>query len=152
MAITCSASCNVPSPATTNAEPSYQLAAARTAACTSQLARKGGDARISGHGKGLASSEAAVELGAVFAAHCAAALATAISREGLEAALASRDQIGQAKDLRMAHHQLSATEAFELARTAAQDLNVELRETTQAAHGKPSNVCSRGHSQVPASS
>jgi hypothetical protein len=73
----------------------------------------------------------AVEIGAVFATHCATVLAAVIAREGFEAALASRDVIGQAKGILMERHRLTATGAFELLRQGSQELNVKLREVAQ---------------------
>jgi GAF domain-containing protein len=74
----------------------------------------------------------AVALAAVFATHCATVLAAAIAREGFEAALESRDLIGQAKGILMQRHQLTATGAFEQLRTCSQELNVKLREVAEA--------------------
>lgn len=72
--------------------------------------------------------EVAVELGAVFAAHCAAVLAAAIAHEGARAALESRDRIGQAKGVLMARHSVTASEAFEQLRTVSQERNIKLRD------------------------
>jgi hypothetical protein len=72
--------------------------------------------------------EESVQLGEVFAAHCTTTLAAAIAREGADAALASRDLIGQAKGILMATEQITATEAFDLLRRTSQDLNVKLRD------------------------
>jgi AmiR/NasT family two-component response regulator len=69
-----------------------------------------------------------VALGELFAAHCTATLAAAISREGAAAALASRDLIGQAKGILMVTQQVSAAEAFDLLRGASQALDVKLRD------------------------
>jgi hypothetical protein len=69
-----------------------------------------------------------VALGEVFAAHCTTTLAAAIAREGADAALASRDVIGQAKGILMTTQQITATEAFDLLRRASQHLNVKLRD------------------------
>lgn len=68
------------------------------------------------------------EIGSVFAAHAAVALATARKEEGLEAALGSRDVIGQAKGLLMAREDISSDEAFTVLRRASQRLNVKLRD------------------------
>jgi hypothetical protein len=72
--------------------------------------------------------EESIALGEVFAAQCTTTLAAAIAREGAEAALASRDLIGQAKGILMATEQVSAEEAFELLRRTSQDRNVKLRD------------------------
>ena len=75
--------------------------------------------------------EGSVELGEVFAAHCAAVLAAAIANEGARAALESRDVIGQAKGILMARHNVSASEAFDLLRRASQSRHLKLRELAQ---------------------
>ena len=72
--------------------------------------------------------EWAVDLGEVFAAHCAAVLASAIAQEGSRAALESRDVIGQAKGILMARHMLSAQDAFDLLRRTSQSQHVKLRD------------------------
>lgn len=68
------------------------------------------------------------EIGAVFAAHAAVALASARKEEQLEAALSSRDVIGQAKGLLMAREDITSEEAFAVLRKASQRLNVKLRD------------------------
>jgi hypothetical protein len=73
----------------------------------------------------------AVEIGEVFAVHCAAVLASAIAQEGAEDALRSRDVIGQAKGILMAGHQVSAAEAFDLLRRTSQSRHVKLRDLAQ---------------------
>ena len=75
--------------------------------------------------------ERATELGEVFAAHCAAVLASAIAQEGARTALESRDVIGQAKGILMVRHRLSASEAFDLLRRTSQSKHVKLRELAQ---------------------
>jgi hypothetical protein len=75
--------------------------------------------------------DGSIALGELFAAHCTAALAAAIAREGAESALASRDVIGQAKGILMATGQLTAAEAFDQLRQASQDLNVKLRDVAE---------------------
>jgi hypothetical protein len=75
--------------------------------------------------------ERSIELGEVFAAHCTTTLAAAISREGAEAALASRDVIGQAKGILMATERVTASEAFDLLKGTSQDLNVKLRDVAE---------------------
>jgi GAF domain-containing protein len=83
-----------------------------------------------GHRPG-AFDEQAVERGEIFAAQCAAALAGAIAREGLQAALESRDVIGQAKGILMERHRISASEAFDRIRVASQQLNVKARDVAE---------------------
>ena len=73
----------------------------------------------------------AIAIGEIFAAHCAAVLASAISQEGATAALRSRDVIGQAKGILMERHDLSANEAFSLLRAASQRQHVKLRELAE---------------------
>jgi GAF domain-containing protein len=75
--------------------------------------------------------EEAIELGEVFAAQCAATLASAIAHEGAQAALASRDVIGQAKGILMERHQLTASGAFDLLRRTSQQRNMKLRDLAQ---------------------
>ncbi len=75
--------------------------------------------------------ERATELGEVFAAHCAAVLASSIAHEGARTALESRDVIGQAKGILMVRHKLSAAEAFDLLRRTSQSQHVKLRELAQ---------------------
>jgi hypothetical protein len=72
--------------------------------------------------------EESIALGEVFAAQCTTTLAAAIAREGAEAALSSRDLIGQAKGILMATEQVTAEEAFDLLRRTSQALNVKLRD------------------------
>jgi hypothetical protein len=69
----------------------------------------------------------AVAVGEVFAAHCAAVLASAIAQEGASAALRSRDVIGQAKGILMARHEVDADEAFAMLRRASQREHTKLR-------------------------
>ena len=73
----------------------------------------------------------AIDLGEVFAAQCAAALAAAIAREGLQAALESRDVIGQAKGILMQRHRWSANEAFDQIRAVSQRRNVKVRAVAE---------------------
>jgi GAF domain-containing protein len=74
---------------------------------------------------------ASVQLGELFAAHCAAVLAAAITREGFVAALESRDLIGQAKGILMERHHVTAHGAFVLLRRSSQEHNVKLREVAE---------------------
>lgn len=70
----------------------------------------------------------AVGLGEVFAAQCASVLSSAIEIEGLHAALASRDKIGQAKGILMERFDLDAAAAFDLLRKTSQDRNIKLNQ------------------------
>lgn len=67
-----------------------------------------------------------LELGELVASYCSTALHAAIKAEGLQAALASRDLIGQAKGILMARHRLTADEAYDMLRGASQKLNVKV--------------------------
>jgi hypothetical protein len=75
--------------------------------------------------------EDAAALGEVFAVHCAAVLASAIGKEGANAALESRDVIGQAKGILMAKHRVNAVEAFTMLRETSQARNTKLRQLAQ---------------------
>ena len=66
------------------------------------------------------------EIGALFAALAATALASAQTEEGLHVALRSRDVIGQAKGILMERHRITDNEAFEMLKRASQRLNVRL--------------------------
>jgi GAF domain-containing protein len=68
----------------------------------------------------------AVEVAEVMAALCTSALASHIAREGLEAALDSRDVIGQAKGVLMARRGITAAEAFALLKDSSQEHNRRL--------------------------
>lgn len=72
--------------------------------------------------------ELALDLGQVFATHCSTVLSAEIDREGLQAALQSRDVIGQAKGILMERHGVTAERAFELLRTASNQRNTKLRD------------------------
>lgn len=67
-------------------------------------------------------------VGQVFASHAAVALKAAITEAGLEAALGSRDVIGQAKGVLMEREGLTAEEAFSRLRTTSQAVNRPIRE------------------------
>jgi GAF domain-containing protein len=69
-----------------------------------------------------------VVLGSVFASHAAVALKAAIAEVGAEAALRSRDVIGQAKGIIMATEGRTAEAAFERLRAASQARNVPVRD------------------------
>lgn len=73
----------------------------------------------------------AIALGEVFAAHCSAMLAAAIEQEGAQAALLSRDVIGQAKGILMERNRISADEAFELLKAVSQDKNIAVRDLAE---------------------
>lgn len=67
-------------------------------------------------------------LGQVFASHAAVALKAAIAESGLEAALQTRDVIGQAKGVLMERLALTADDAFAMLKQRSQELNQPLRE------------------------
>lgn len=67
-------------------------------------------------------------LGEVFAAHAAVAWDHAREAEGLQAAILTREVIGQAQGILMAQRQLTSGAAFRLLRTSSQARNVKLRE------------------------
>ena len=67
-------------------------------------------------------------IAAVFAAHAAVAMSSSRREANLERALESRDVIGQAKGILIAHQQMTADEAFEALRQASRNLNVKLRD------------------------
>lgn len=72
--------------------------------------------------------DASIELGAVFAARCSAALSAAIEQDGARAALRSRDLIGQAKGILIERYRLTASRAFQLLQTASQEHDIEPRD------------------------
>ena len=73
----------------------------------------------------------AIEIGEVFAAHCATTLAAAIAHEGAQTALQTRDVIGQAKGILMERHRLTADEAFERLSQVSQAHNIPLRQIAE---------------------
>jgi GAF domain-containing protein len=77
----------------------------------------------------------AEEIGQMFAAHAALALAGAEHEEHLRAGIRSRDLIGQAKGILMERHKLTADQAFGLLSQVSQELNRKLvdvaRELTE---------------------
>jgi GAF domain-containing protein len=72
-------------------------------------------------------SEEAGVLGAMFAAHAAAAMSRANQERQLREALDTRDVIGQAKGILMERHHLNADEAFGVLVTLSQQTNTKLR-------------------------
>jgi GAF domain-containing protein len=66
------------------------------------------------------------EIGLMFAAHAAVALAGAEHEESLRAGMDSRDVIGQAKGILMERHRLTADEAFGVLARVSQELNRKL--------------------------
>lgn len=68
----------------------------------------------------------ALATGSILAAHAAIAMSWAREREYMQAAIDTRDVIGQAKGLLMARRNVTGDAAFELLRDASQRLNVKL--------------------------
>jgi GAF domain-containing protein len=68
-----------------------------------------------------------IAVAAVFASHAAVAMHDSRSRADLEARADTRDVIGMAKGLLMAHEGISPEEAFDILRRASQRTNVKLR-------------------------
>lgn len=68
----------------------------------------------------------ATDVGLVFAAHAAVAIAGARQHEQLEQALMSRDVIGQAKGIIMERNGVTDDEAFQRLKRASQRVNVKL--------------------------
>jgi GAF domain-containing protein len=66
------------------------------------------------------------DMGMVFAAHAAVALAGAEHEEHLRAGMDSRDVIGQAKGILMERHRLTAVQAFGVLAQVSQELNRKL--------------------------
>jgi transcriptional regulator with GAF, ATPase, and Fis domain len=77
-------------------------------------------------------ADEAREVGAVFAAHAAVAMSSAKEHEQMEAAIQSRDVIGQAKGMLMAREGITEDAAFNLLRRASQRLNMKLRDVAEA--------------------
>jgi hypothetical protein len=76
---------------------------------------------------------------AILAAHCAPALSVALHREDMEAALRTRDIIGQAKGLLMARSDVDEDTAFKMLISASQRTNVKLAEVARqlVEHARP---------------
>ena len=67
-------------------------------------------------------------IGAVLAAHAAAAIVASRQSEQLESALSTRDRIGQAKGIIMERYNVDDIAAFEMLRKLSQDSNTKLVE------------------------
>jgi GAF domain-containing protein len=68
----------------------------------------------------------AESVGAVLAAHAAAAILASRQSEQLESALSTRDRIGQAKGIIMERYDVDDVAAFAMLRTLSQDSNTKL--------------------------
>ena len=71
------------------------------------------------------------EIGPVFAAHAAVAVAVAEHEENLRAAVSSRDVIGQAKGILMERHGLTAAQAFAVLARVSQEMNRKLADVAR---------------------
>jgi transcriptional regulator with GAF, ATPase, and Fis domain len=71
------------------------------------------------------------QVGLLFAAHAAVALAGAQDHEHMQVALTSRDIIGQAKGILMERYKLSQHDAFRLLVSASQATNIKLRDLAE---------------------
>ncbi len=71
------------------------------------------------------------QVGAVFAAQAAVALARARTEAQLKEAISTRTLIGEATGILMERHKLRSDEAFELLCRASQEANVKLREVAR---------------------
>ena len=67
-------------------------------------------------------------IGAVLAAHAAAAILASRQSEQLESALSTRDRIGQAKGIIMERYDVDDLAAFDMLRKLSQDSNTRLTE------------------------
>ena len=70
----------------------------------------------------------AEDVGWVFASHAAVALAGAAYGAQMEAAVFTRQEIGEAVGIVMERHRLTREDAFDVLRRASQEFNVKLRE------------------------
>jgi len=68
---------------------------------------------------------------AILAAHSTVALAAALHRENMAAALKNRDLIGQAKGMLMARSGLDEDQAFDILRRASQRMNVKVTDVAR---------------------
>ena len=71
------------------------------------------------------------QVGLLFAAHAAVALAGAQDQEHMRTALTSRDVIGQAKGILMERYRIDAHDAFRLLVSASQATNIKLRDVAE---------------------
>jgi len=70
-------------------------------------------------------------IGVVLAAHAAAAILASQEGQQLEAALSTRDRIGQAKGIIMERYKVSDVQAFEMLRQVSQESNTKLVAVAQ---------------------
>jgi GAF domain-containing protein len=76
-------------------------------------------------------SDESEQIGLLFAAHAAVAMAGAENDEHLHMALTSRDIIGQAKGILMERYKISAHEAFRLLVVTSQTTNIRLHDVAE---------------------
>jgi len=79
----------------------------------------------------------AIHIGAVFATHAAVAMVHARERDRSQAAIESRDLIGQAKGILMARSNISEEQAFDMLVRASQRMNVKLRDVAKGVAHPP---------------
>jgi GAF domain-containing protein len=72
--------------------------------------------------------DVAVETAVIFGAHAAIALSQAALVESLQAAIASRQLIGEATGMLMERYQLTSPQAFEMLVQVSQDRNIKVRD------------------------
>ena len=71
------------------------------------------------------------QVGLMFAAHAAVAFASAKAEEHMQAAVNSRDLIGQAKGILIERYKISGQEAFRLLVVASQSTNIKLYQVAE---------------------
>jgi GAF domain-containing protein len=82
-------------------------------------------------GRPGAFDEESQDVGQMFAAHAAVAVAGAEHEQNLRTAVSSRDVIGQAKGILMERHKLTADQAFAVLARASQELNRKLADVAR---------------------
>ncbi len=70
-------------------------------------------------------------IGAVLAAHAAAAVLTSQHDQQMQAALSTRDRIGQAKGIIMERYDVDDIAAFDMLRRLSQETNIKLTDIAQ---------------------
>ena len=82
-------------------------------------------------GRPGAFDEESQDVGQMFAAHAAVAVAGAEHEQNLRTAVSSRDVIGQAKGILMERHKLTADQAFAVLARVSQELNRKLADVAR---------------------
>jgi GAF domain-containing protein len=85
---------------------------------------------IYGPGPNMFTDESVI-VGEILAQHAAVGLAGAAAQEQLQAAVASRDLIGQAKGILMVRDQITGLQAFATLAKASQETNIKLTEVAR---------------------